>query len=352
LLAVALLAIGLASPAYARHRPAPPVLFGAGGWSWPDDHTLGRLHRHGLRTWRVTMNWAAVSPQPKTYNFSGYDQLMHLAARHHVEMMVTLTGCPAWACPSGRPTPPGSGGGLDAFQDFVAHAVARYGYRGTLWSRGHRRPVRFWQVLNEVNGEDQWPHPDPQAYAALLIRTAQTIRVTDPRAKVVLAGLGEKMTIWLRRYLPALYRVPGFKEAFDVAAPEGYAVRPRDVPRILRLTRRIMRRYRDTRKPLFVTEMSWSTGGPPFPFTTSEAGQAARLKASWKILRACRSRWRLRRVYWFSYADQAPSGGDYWGFHNGLVQTSGRVKPAWHTFLRFLRPARSARVTGRCTIKR
>jgi hypothetical protein len=337
------------APAFARPPAAPAVVFGAGGWSWPTAPTLSDLGHQGLRTWRLTMNWADVSPRPGVMDFSGYDQLMRDAARNNIEMLATLTGCPTWACPAGGPP---AGAALDGFAAFTAAAVARYGSAGGAWAGVRARPVRYWQVLNEVNGTDQWPNPDPAGYAAVLSRISATIRAGDPRAKVVVAGLGEKMTIWLRSYLPALYRQPGFRASFDVMAPEGYAVSPRDVPRILTTTRRIMRRYGDAAKPMFVTEMSWSSGGPAFPFTTSESGQAARLRDSWRILRACRARWNLRRVYWFSYADYPPRfGDDYWGFHNGLVETSGREKPAWHAFVQFLRPARSIWQTGRCTLR-
>jgi polysaccharide biosynthesis protein PslG len=349
--AVLLCAVPASASAARPPAPAPPVLFGSGGWSWPGDDELQRMSDHGLKVWRVTMSWSSVSPREGVMDFSGYDQFLRRATAHGIEVMATLTGCPAWACPGGGP--PAGGAALEGFEAFVAAAVARYGPHGSLWNEGGARiPVRYWQVLNEVNGADQWPSPSPAAYAAVLRRTSATIRGTDPGAKVVLAGLGEKMTIWLRSYLPALYRQPGFRESFDVMAPEGYAIGPRDVPRILGMTRLIMQRYGDAAKPMFVTEMSWPTGGPPFPFTTSEQGQAERMQASWRVLRACRAHWKLRRVYWFSFADHTPPpSGDYWGYHNGLVDASGREKPAYQTFLTFLRPLRSARETGRCPLR-
>lgn len=93
--------------------------------------------------------------------------------------------------------------------------MRRYGVGGSLW-REHpglpAKPVIHWQVLNEVNGPDQWGGPPSAAgYANFLKLTAWAIRGTDPNAKVVLAGLGEKMPVWLRAYLPALYRQPGFR---------------------------------------------------------------------------------------------------------------------------------------------
>lgn len=345
---LALLGPLLMTPAAeAAQPPAPPVVFGTGGWSFPTPETLDQLAGHGLRTWRLTVSWTAAGSRRGTLDFSGYDTVLRAAERNGIEVLVTLTGCPAWACPAGGPA--ASGPALDGFQRFVRAAVLRYGHRGTAFGGRPRRPVTHWQVLNEVNGADQWPRPSAPRYAAVLRRTARTIRAADRRARVVLAGLGEKMTVWLRDYLPALYRQPGFRASFDVMAPEGYAVRPSDVGAILTETRRIMRRFGDARKPMFITEMSWASGGPPFPFTTTEAGQAARLRASWRQLAACRARWRLRRVYWFAYTDRDPrESADYWGFHNGLLDRAGRPKPAWHAFVGFLHPANAARAAGRC----
>ena len=349
LLASAALLAASAAPATAR-ASHPFVTFGAGGWTFPSPSTLARLHRAGLKTWRLTMSWGDVSPSPGVLNFSGYDVELRAAARNHIQMLVELTGCPTWACPHGGP--PVSASALAGFLHFTQEAVRRYGHTGTVWHGHSHYAVVYWQVFNEVNGADQWPNPSPAAYANVLRATAFVIRQTDRRAKIVLAGLGEKMTIFLRSYLPALYMQPGFKQSFDVMAPEGYAVHTRDVANILTLTRRIMRRFHDTHKPMFITEMSWSTGGPPFPFTTSLKGQANRLVTSWRQLDACRSRWNLRRVYWFSYNDfQVPNYPDYWGDHDGLVSVSLQPKPAYRAFLRFLRPAKIEHSLGRCRLR-
>ena len=121
-------------------------------------------------------------------------------------------------------------------------------------------------------------------------------------------------------------------------AVEGYAPRPRDLRRILRTTRRTMRRFGDLAKPVWITEMSWATGGGPHAFVTTERGQARRLRRAYDLLLACRRRWNLGRVYWFPHRDRpADPWGDYWGNHNGLIATDGRWKPAMRTFLRYLR---------------
>jgi Cellulase (glycosyl hydrolase family 5) len=181
----------VAAPASAG---APPVVFGVGGWTLPAPSTLAQLHRAGLRTWRLTMSWSAVSPSSPAENFSGYDLVMRAAAANRIEVLVTLTGCPSWACPQGGP--PTASAALAGFRAFVRNAVRRYGHGGSLWRRHRADPVVYWQVFNEVNGSDQWsPAPSAAAYARVLAATASTIRHTDRRAKVVLAGLAERMTI-------------------------------------------------------------------------------------------------------------------------------------------------------------
>ncbi|HLM09708.1 MAG TPA: hypothetical protein VK307_08355 [Thermoleophilaceae bacterium] len=329
-----------ASAAPVASREQRQEMFGLGGWLWPTDQEIATLSARGLRSWRVTFPWSDVEPQRGRHDW-GYDGLLLKLARHGVEATLTLTECPDWAC--NYAGPPRTAAARAAWVDFVRAVVRRYGPSGSLW-RQHpevrARPVVYWQVLNEVNGPDQWGAPPSAAgYAAFLKLTASAIRGADPQAKVVLAGLPEKMAAWLRDYLPALYVQPGFARDFDVMAVGGYARQPRDLRRILRVTRRTMGRNGDAAKRVWITEISWATGGPSHPFVTSERGQAKRLRRAYDLLLACHRRWNLGRVYWFSHRDKRPPPGvpDYWGFHNGLMGTDGRWKPAMSTFLRYVR---------------
>jgi hypothetical protein len=286
----------------------------------------------------VPLDFGAVAATQGRRDFSGYDGLVVRAARADVTILFTLTGCPAWACPTGAA--PTAGAALTAWKGFVAAAVARYGATGTVWTANPsvpRRPVTAWQVGNEVNGANAlWPTPDPVAYGTFLATTAASIRGADAGAKVVLSGLPEKMKIWMKDYLAALYRQPAFKASVDVIAVHGYAVAPADTARILDTARTIMLANGDGATPLWITEMSWATGGPPFPFLTTEAGQAANLRSAWDTQVACRGRWNLQRTYWYAYQDRALLGAaDYWGFHDGLLRLDGTAKPALAAFHEF-----------------
>jgi len=326
---------GSPSPAHARD-PGPQVrrsLFALTGWQPPTPREAQSLGRRGLRSYRLALIWESVEPRRGRFNWASYDAFVERLASRRIGTFFMIYGCPAWACHGGKPT---TGSARSAWSAFVRAAVRRYGNGGSFW-RAHPGlpylPVSHWQVWNEVNGA----FPRAPVYASLLHSSAQAIRAADPTSRVVLGGLGEKMAVWLRDYLPRLYAVPGFAGDFDVMAPEGYAVKPKHLAGILRTTRRIMRRFGDRAKPLWITEMSWATGGPPFPFVTTRRGQARKLRVSYDLLMACRKRWNLQRVYWFGLRDKRAPGADYWGYHNGLLTVSGRWKPAMRRFVQYLR---------------
>lgn len=333
-------------PAPARAAdPGPQVrrgMFGLTGWSFPPRGEVRSLSRRGLRSWRVILAWDGAEPSRGRHTWLGYDRLVARLVSRGISPMFLLTGCPSWACHRGGLGPPRTDSARSAWSQFVFDSVKRYGNGGSFW-RAHPglpyRPVAYWQVMNEINGGEQWPHPSAAAYAALLRRTAAVIRYADPGSKVVLGGLGEKMTIWLRSFLTDLYRQPGFAQAVDVIGVEGYSPRPRDVARILRTTRRIMARFGDLGTPVWITEMSWATGGGRHPFVTTRRLQARKLHRAYDMLLACRAHWNLQRVYWFSHRDRRVSRGasDYWGNHNGLLSWSGRWKPAMRMFTHYVR---------------
>jgi hypothetical protein len=340
LVLVALLLIP--SWASTAHAATPPAgMFSVGDWAWPSSAALDREAAAGISSWRVTLDYGAIGSSPSALQFGGVDALVASMATRGITPVVVLTGCPTWACPAGGPanTEPALGGWL-AFVAAVAH---RYGPGGTFWA-GHPSvpalPVTAWQVGNEVNGSDQWPNPDPAAYAAFLASTSQALRGASPSARVVLAGLPEKMTIWLKDYLPALYAQPGFKESFDIVAVHGYAASAADVPPILDLARVIMAENGDDAKPIWITEMGWATAGPASPFVVGEGAQADYLRSTWDTLLACRARWNLQRVYWYGWQDKDPGPtADYWGYHVGLNRVDGTPKAALSVVDEFTRGA-------------
>jgi hypothetical protein len=63
------------------------------------------------------------------------------------------------------------------------------------------------------------------------------------------------------------------------------------------------------------------------------------LVKTWDTMYACRRRWDLQHVLWYSLQDFTgvePGQPNYWGFNDGLLARSGAPKPAYAPFLRFL----------------
>lgn len=317
-----------ASPAHAAS--APPGMFNIGDWAWPTTSTLDRETARGLKSWRVVLDFAVIGRTAGVYDWGGIDGLVRDTGVRGVTPLFVVKGCPTRLCSSG-PLPT-SGTALTEWKAFVAAAAKRYGSAGTFWAANPtltKRPIVFWQIMNEVNGADEWPNPSAAAYSAFLVPTSQTLKAADPSAKVVLAGLPEIMTIWMKDYLPALYAQPGFKAAVDVIAVHGYAPNPSATAKVLDTARTIMLQNGESAKPLWVTEFAWSTSGlAGDPFVVDEATQTSYLRGAGDLMVGCAARWNLQRAYWFGWRDPTAPGNGYWGYHVGLNRYDGSAKPA------------------------
>jgi hypothetical protein len=336
--ALALALLATLSAGRADAATVPQGLVGMNDWTPPSDQAVESMSRAGVKRWRAPLFWYLVEKQRGDYDWSDYDRVAATAARQGASLLLVVASCPAWACDeiSGPPVTPD---GLAAHHDFVRAAVARYGHRGSFW-RDHPElpyaPVSDWQVWNEVNSTEFWkPGPSAADYAVFLRDEAAVIRGADPAATVVLSGLTNYGQVPLADYLRELYRQPGFRESFDVAALHAYAGTDRAVGKLLDASKRVMSDAGDGSRRTWVTEMGWGTSTPAFATPTSPQRQAELLRSTYDMLIGCRGRWNLDRAYWFAYrdVDPAPGQADYAGNHTGLLDTSGNRKPAWNAML-------------------
>lgn len=74
---------------------------------------------------------------------------------------------------------------------------------------------------------------------------------------------------------------------------------------ILERDRKVMKSHHDARKPLWVTELSWTSAkgktSERFGNEETKAGQAKKLTAAYKMLAAARKALRIQRVYWYTW---------------------------------------------------
>src|SRR4051794_13406074 len=253
--------------------------------------------------------------------------------------------------------PPVTPDGVDAYARFA----------GGLAAEGRGR-VAGWEIWNEQDAPEWWAGAPPvdgvakdaTAYTALLRASASAVRHADPRAPVILGGLtGNDF-----RFLADVYRHGG-RGAFDAVAvhtdtacnlggPAGYL---RDLDGRInqfsflayREVRRTMVANGDARRPIWMTELGWSTTGAlcdSGAFAGQKAGgvgeadQARFTAQAFHCLRLARY---VTHAVVFRLRD---GSGDTPDDRFGLLRADGSAKPAWDVFGRYVRDG--DRLTGSC----
>jgi hypothetical protein len=261
------------------------------------------MARNGVSTVRVAFYWRQGQPLgPGPADFTAYDAAVLAAARERIGVLPVVFGTPEWAriTPGDAASPPRDPA---AYAGFLTALVGRYGPQGSLWAEHPEivpRPIRAWQMWNEPNLKGFWSQqPFASGYVALIRAAHGALKAADPGSRAILAGLPNG---WAA--LREIYEAGG-RQAFDAAAIHPYTARPDRVPRFLREARRVMRRFGDRRKPLWVTEISWpaAKGRAPDPIgiATTDRGQARRLRLGLTALAKARRTLRVGRVYWYTW---------------------------------------------------
>jgi hypothetical protein len=303
--------------------------------------TLSRQHSVGVRLIRQVFDWSGVETSPGHYDFGLYDTFVRDAAAKGMSVLAVLHNPPPfyWRGSSQRPwCPPRR---LSSMAENARAAVRRYGPGGSLWRENPGSPalpIRSWQIWNEPNLGIYWcNHPNAREYASMLRVVGRAIKSVDPGAEIVTAGLPDsklKSAMPLNRFLKRLYRAHG-KRYFTTLAINGYATNNAELSKLLHRVRRQMRRSRDRRARLWITEIGWGDAGPPHRYNVGPAGQAAHIANSFRLLAKLRRKLRLRGVVYYSWQDHKPyppKYNDMWGLHTGLLDVNGNPKPAFGAF--------------------
>jgi hypothetical protein len=372
LLAVAALAVLAAMPvaAEAARRHVPYAFYGV---MW--DRAAARapeplqqeqwdlMARSGVESVRTPFSWARAQPVGgEVPSFTNTDRLVGLAAARRIRLLPVIYQTPGWAERDSHPgSPPAQ---IEAYTAYLEALVRRYGPSGTFWQEHPElpyRPLREWQIWNEPHLDSYWhvPGDDKTAwareYVPLLRASKQAIESIDPGATIVLAALADAS--W--KMLTQLYRA-GVRGSFDVAAINIFTARPGFVMAASRLVRRVLRRERDPRKPIWVTETTFPAGKgrvsrPPLSWQhnwyTTDSGMASRLRTLYRLGIRNRRRLRLSRIYWYTWASSYTGQDDLFDYA-GLVDfgDSFNLRPALHAYATSARRAQGCRktVTGTC----
>lgn len=257
-----------------------------------------------------------------------YDQIVGLAAERNIAVIARLSNPPAWTRAAGDEigtnAPPDN---FNDFGDFAATVAERY-----------RGRIRYYQLWNEPNGNEEWGRQDvnPEAFAELLCLAHDRIKAVDPSA-VVLAGAltptvandGRNMNdlIFLERMLAA-----GAGECFDVFSAQGYGLWSGPTDQRLRPTvinyahnlflRDILVRHGYAAKPIWISEMGWNTAPEDIAPTYGRVTEAQQARYTVGAYRRAQDEWPWIGV------------NNYWFFRR---PSDSEVSQAWYYF-RMLEP--------------
>jgi hypothetical protein len=298
-----------------------------------------QMRSSGVGSERMEISWDLAEPSPGQYALAPYDRKILAAANAGIDVLALVVRSPSWAAVQpGKPfSPPKDPATYAAFLKVM---VARYGPNGTLWAEHPevpKRPVRAWQIWNEPNIVNYWSvQPFMRGYARLLSSAYAAVKGADKGATVVMAGFANYS--W--RDLSRLYRKGGRKLRFDVAAVHPFSGRPSNSVKIVRLNRDVLNRNGAARRPIWLTELTWSSAkGRKTPITkdweTTEAGQAQRLREAFGLFVRARKSLRLGRIYWYTWitVDRgSPNSFDYSGLRTLRPDGSVADKPAARAF--------------------
>lgn len=308
----------------------------------------------GVESVRVSVDWASMQPLsrfadvPAAYRrqfediggtptrFAALDRVVGAAAQRGISVLPVIEYTPSWDAelPGNTASPPKS---LAPFAAFLTALEKRYGPDGSFWS-AHPSiapvPIRMWQIWNEPHFTRYWAvQPFAPGYVKLLAAAHAALKLADPNAKVVLAGLANYS--W--EYLAQIYAIPGASRLFDIVAIHPYTARPQGVITILQRARAVMDQHGDASKPILATEITWNSSlgkaPPQFGIGTTESGQARLLGQVMPLLARNSAKLGLMGFYWYTWmGGEGANVGPYAGFDfAGLlkyIHGAITVKPA------------------------
>jgi hypothetical protein len=297
----------------------------------------------GVKWTRITLGWRSLEPSKGSYSsywLADSDAAVQAASDAGVKIILDVLESPQWASGStDKNAAPKDPQDLANFLSFMANR-----YKGK---------VAAYEIWNEENGSRFWPSgPNAAAYTQLLKASYPAIKAADPSALVAFGGLvnGDY------RYLEAAYAA-GAKGYFDVMAvhpytcwtPSSYyyvdsnenwvgnsSYTPKSGER---MTMYSYLSYREVHKsmvaagdnkPIWFTEMGWSTASTGGSCVVDEQTQASYLTQAYKI--ADQDPY-VQVALWYNFReDYFSTGPSYFDGGFGMMRKDFTPKPAYYAF--------------------
>ncbi|NLF73992.1 MAG: hypothetical protein GX575_33720 [Candidatus Anammoximicrobium sp.] len=203
------------------------------------------LMRQADLAWvRCDFYWDTVENPPGTWHFDHIEKVLDQTEARGLKLLVILGYTVPWARPVCDDPEP--------WLEYVRRTVSHFKDR-----------VKHWEIWNEQNLKHFWvADPDPKAYAQFLKITYETIKKIDPAAVVVYGGLAGVPFDYYEKTLQA--GAGRYLDVMNIHPYRGGLSTAQEIRRFLSDLRRfhdLTVKYCGEDKPLWITEMGWST--PP-----------------------------------------------------------------------------------------
>ena len=288
---------------------------------------------------RVDLPWDGIQPADSrtSYDWGRFDSLVAAADARGLKMLVTIVDPPIWArdpaCVSEEACEPAS---AQAYAAFAALAAKRYAPDG----------VHDWEIWNEENlGSFDVAASPAQAYTTLLQDSYIALHQADPKAVVLLGGLGMTATVDSRHWISAYQFLSGvardgglgYADAIGVH-PYGWPALPQNSPVFAEIDsgpdnlESILTEYGRGGVPFWITETGAPTEGPGAAAADASAAtaHASHVTLAWQAqlttatVAEATADPHIKALFWYTDID-LPASGLYFG----LRTASGAEKPAY-----------------------
>jgi hypothetical protein len=351
----------------------PPEFFGLSGvqlsWLPAEDRSteIALAAACGARFIGLDFDWRRIEPEKGRYVWEETDEIVALARRHGLRLVPMLLYTPRWASSASfapldyHRAPPIS---YHDYRDFVYAVVNRYKPCGQSRLTADGYGITDWIIWNEpsVSAAGEAPQPGQfwigslEEYIQLLRAGYEGAHAADPNCNVLNGGLAD--VFWavgkgdIVTALERLYDPNGDGNAADGARPFfdtlNVHIYPPGAPDAawyrerLEAIARVMERFGDADKTLWITETGYGSLSPSPDFGRGDGGEdplpspyvdeETQAHAVRLVYETCATFPQVQRVFWWSLRDYYQDGSaanQAMEAHYGLLRANFAPKPSY-----------------------
>lgn len=320
----------------------------AAGWLFGSNQSdvqaqMRRVSSIGARWLRIDFNWQSVEATQGMFDWSRPDAVMAAAAAEGVNVLPIIGYGTSWAG-----SPPVDH--LDAYANYAGKVAERYGPGGPFWQgKSQTLPITAVEVYNEPHGFWFWPDQAtaPTVYASMVRKTSAAVKARSPQVQILAdaqEGKGGGLGPWIAAVLDADPGLP--------TVVEGWAIHPYPwlrngdptngdcIPQVDRVWNLLL--GRNAAKPLWITEIGWSTQASEGPSDYVSESQQASYVSSFVSSMLARAQVRAIFVYGYGPDGTSPDRESHYGTHHN----DWTPKPVWGALANLLATSSPASSTS------